>query len=131
MKNDRRIKAQSICKKIIREFFIENLEEQAQLTHGIITVTDVEIASELSYLDIYVSSLKEAATLPKTLSPYAENIERLLAKKIDFLKIPKVRFRYDNSGQESFQIYSAIKEISKHESKSEHSQETQDEESSS
>ena len=54
------------------------------------------------------------------LKPYAENIERLLAKKIDFLRIPKVRFRYDKSGQESFQIYSAIKEVSQHESKDEH-----------
>lgn len=110
MKKDRLLKAQSICKKLIQEYFCEYIKEES-ITHGIITVTHVAISSELSYLDIYVSCLKNESTLTKSLSKYAENIERLLARKIDFIKIPKVRFKYDETGKNSFEIYQKISSL--------------------
>lgn len=112
MKHDRLLKAQSICQKLISEYFQESLESDDLLAHGIITVTDVKISQELSYLDIYVSALKGEDLLTKTLAKYADEIQRLLGKKIEFIKVPKVRFRYDASGKESFEIYSAIEEVS-------------------
>ena len=110
MKHDRILKAQSICKKIIAEFITQYLQEETAI-HGIITVTGIKIASELSYLDVYVSCLKEKETLAKDLALHAGEIQRILGKNIDFLKVPRVRFRYDDSGENSFQIYSTIKQL--------------------
>lgn len=110
MKQDRLQKAQSICKKLVSEYLHEHLMEES-INHGIITVTDVKMSSELSYLDVYVSSLKNEETLTKSLSSYAEEIQRLLAKKINFMKIPKIRFRYDETGKDSFEVYQTIKSL--------------------
>lgn len=110
MKQDRLQKAQSICKKLISEYLCEHLREES-IHHGIITVTEVKISSELSYLDVYVSSLKNEDSLTKSLSIYAEDIQRLLAKKINFIKVPKIRFRYDGTGKDSFQVYQTINSL--------------------
>lgn len=113
MKQDRLQRAQSISRKIISEYFSEHLDAEILQRHGIITVTQVIISSELSYIDIYVSSLKNEELLTKSLKDYAPEIQRVLWKKIDFIKVPKVRFRYDDSGKSSSQIYTTIKNISK------------------
>jgi len=112
MKQDRLKRAQSISKKIISEYFSENLQDVAY-EYGIITVTDVIITSELSYMDVYVSALKNEDTLAKSLAEYANNLQRVLAKKIDFVKVPKIRFRYDDSGKNSHDIYSQIQKLEK------------------
>ncbi len=110
MKQERVKKAESISKKLISEYLIQELQE---LSHdfGIITVLSVKISQDLSYLDIYVSSLKNSETLTKTLAENAHHIQHMLGKKIDFIKVPKVRFRYDNSGKSSFNIYRTIQNL--------------------
>lgn len=79
--------------------------------YGIITVTDVYITADLSYLDISVSALRNPDTLTKVLSDHAHTIHRLLGKKIEFIKVPRVRFRYDSSGEDSFEVYKTIKNL--------------------
>lgn len=103
MKLDRRKKIESTAQKYISEFIIEDQKELFE-GYGIITVTWVKLASELSYIDIYVSSLKNSENLCSELAKSANDIHRLLAKHIDFLKVPKVRFRYDGSWKDSTQI---------------------------
>lgn len=107
MKEDRLKKAESISKKIIREYIFENLQELSE-TFGIVSVVDVKISSELSYLDVFVSSLRDLDALPKALAPHAHEIERILGKKIEFIKVPRVRFRWDETLKNSSEIYSLL-----------------------
>lgn len=110
MKQDRLIRAQSISKKLISEYIITELPELGS-EHSLITITNVEISSDLWYLDIFVSAMKNQETLVKSLSPYAHPIHRMLWKKIAFVKVPKIRFRYDETGKDSFDIYTTIKDL--------------------
>lgn len=48
----------------------------------------------MSYLDIFVSSLKNQETLCKTLATYAQDIKHTINTKITLRKTPIVRFRY-------------------------------------
>lgn len=98
MKQERRKKAEAISKKLISWYFAQELPELSDM-YGIVTVTGVDISSDLSYIDVYVSALRDKETLPKTLSESAHKIHRLLAKNIDLVKVPKVRFRYDDGGE--------------------------------
>lgn len=62
-------------------------------------------------MDVFVSSLKNEALLCKRLAEYAHQIQRMLGQKIEFIKVPKVRFRYDETGKDSFEIYQAIQSL--------------------
>ena len=112
MKQERLTKAQSITKKIIWEFIITQLQNLSA-THGIITVTNTEISNDLSYIDIYVSCLLSPETLCKSLSEHGNEIHRILGKKVWFIKVPKVRFRYDTTGEDSSKIYDTLKALEK------------------
>ena len=110
MKHERIQKAESISQKLIWEFLIQELQELTW-DFWIITITSVKLSSELSYLDVYVSSLKNHEVLCKKLAEYAHQIQRELGRKIDFIKVPKIRFRYDETGETSFHIYQKIQEL--------------------
>ena len=110
MKQERRKRAESISKKLLSEYLISDFRELST-TFGIITITNVSISSDLSYLDIFVSSLRSPDTLTKELAEHAHEIQRLLGKKIDFIKVPKIRFRYDETGKKSFDIHQTIQEV--------------------
>lgn len=110
MKHERLIRAESISKRIISEFIITELRELVS-EHWIITIIEVKISSDLWYMDVFVSCLQDTQNLTKSLSEYAHPIHRTLWKKIDFVKVPKLRFRYDDSGKESSRIHTVIKDL--------------------
>ncbi len=110
MKQERRSKAESISQKLISEFIINELQELT-VSHGIITVTKVEISNDSSYIDIHVSCLLNHDELTKSLSDHAHPIHRMLGKKIAFIKVPKIRFRYDSSWENASHIYDTIKQL--------------------
>lgn len=110
MKQDRINRAQSISKKILGEYIVTELGELS-LDFGLITITEVKISQDLSYLDTYVSCLKNNQELTKALADHAPMMQRVLGKSIDFLKVPKVRFKYDKTGEDSFEIYRAIQNL--------------------
>jgi len=110
MKQDRLVRAQSISKKIIWEYFITNARELTT-TFGIITITYIDISSDLSYMDIHVSSMMNHDWLTKELSQHAHPLQRVLGKEIAFIKVPKIRFKYDTSWKDSSEIYSTIKNL--------------------
>lgn len=110
MKQDRLNRAQSISKKLIGEYFIQDLQELSW-DFWIITVLEAKISQDLSYLDVYVSSLQNCELLTKTLAEHAHKIQHMLGRKIDFIKVPKVRFRYDETWESSFDIYQTIQNL--------------------
>ncbi len=110
MKQDRIQKAESISQKLIGEFMIQELQELT-VNFWIVTITEVKISHDLSYMDISISSLKQSDMLTKKLAEYAPMIQRMLGKKIEFIKVPKIRFRYDDTGETSFEIYKTIQNL--------------------
>ena len=110
MKKERLIKAQSISKKIISQYFVTELRELTS-EYWIITITEIEISNDLSYMDIHVSAMKNQELLTKELSEHAHPLQRLLGKEMAFIKVPKIRFRYDESWENSSHIYTTIKNL--------------------
>lgn len=110
MKLERIQKAESISKKLIGEFMIQELQELTT-DFWIVTITQVKMSSDLSYLDIYVSALRQKELLTKSLAIHAHDIHRMLGRKIEFIKVPKIRFKYDDTWETSFDIYQQISNL--------------------
>jgi len=93
MNENRLKKFNSILKEIVWRCILENTLE-IQNEFWLITVNKVSLASDMSYIDIYVSSIKNGELLCKTLANFAQIIKENINKKITLRKTPIVRFRY-------------------------------------
>jgi ribosome-binding factor A len=96
--------------KIASDYIIEELKEESQ-DFGIITITESKISPDFSYVDFYVSSITQSELLTKFLAVHAQEIENRMCRKMSIRKVPKVRFRYDESGKTAFEIYQEIKKL--------------------
>lgn len=112
MNQDKLKKLESISKRFISNFILEEVRE-VESDFWIITVTWVKISSDLSYLDVYVSSFKNALILPKTLAHYDYDMQRWLNKHLDIRKLPKIRFRYNDEWEFSQKVTMKLNEIIK------------------
>jgi len=97
--------------EILGTFLTTEIPEETQ-DFWIITVTETRISPDFSYVDFYVSSLKNSDMLTKFLAAYWPQLQGMIGKKIALRKVPKVRFRYDDTGEKSSEIYNTIKDIS-------------------
>lgn len=88
---------QALMQERIGKYIFEELE-QAGSTFGIVTVTEVKLSSDISYVDVHVSCFKNADILTKTLAGYAQIIQKRLFKDLGLIKVPRVRFHHDDSG---------------------------------
>ncbi len=110
MKQDRLKKMNSMLKEIVWNCIMEQtLEIQSEF--WLITVNDVELASDMSYLDVFVSSLKNGEKLCKTLANYAQLVKEAINNNITLRKTPIVRFRYSNEMEFSTQLISKINSL--------------------
>jgi ribosome-binding factor A len=96
MNTERLKKLERLSKQLVSNFVLEELED-SEKTFWIITITWVKISSDLSYIDIYVSSFLNSGLLTKTLAKHNYEIQKRLNKNIEIRKLPKIRFRYDDS----------------------------------
>jgi len=96
MEQKRLQKLESIAKKIASEHILWSLTEEEDI-FWIITITQVKVSTDLSYLDIYVSSMQNKENLTKVLASRAYKLQKEIAKNISIKKIPRVRFRYDDA----------------------------------
>jgi len=110
MQQERLKKLEWVISELASEFIFESLSDDENI-FGIITITKVKIASDLSYLDIYVSCFKNTELLTKTLAKHAYEIQKNINNKIKLMKTPRVRFRYDGSGEIAYDIEEKIKNL--------------------
>lgn len=96
MNNERMKKLESVTYELVTNFIFQEMAEES-LEFGLITVTWIKISSDLSYLDIYVSALKNEEKLTKTLAAHATEIQRQFNKSLSLRKFPRIRFRYDDT----------------------------------
>lgn len=110
MNQERIKKLERVSRELVTNYIFEELED-SEHTFGIITVTWVKISSDLSYLDIFVSSLKNGDILPKTLAKHNYEIQSRFNKALSIRKLPRIRFRYDSSGEAWQKICDTINQI--------------------
>ena len=102
-------KLERVSRELVTNYIFEELEDSEQ-NFWIITVTWVKISSDLSYLDIYVSSLLNWEKLTKTLAKHNKQIQWKFNKSLWIRKLPKIRFRYDDKWAIWQEVCEAIKE---------------------
>ena len=112
MKESRMKKLEGMVNEIIAEIIFEEASDLED-HFGIITITWVKMSQDLSYLDVFVSSFKDINNLPKALAEYNTPIQKKLNKKLPLYKLPKVRFRYDDSGEKAAHINTILKNLEK------------------
>lgn len=110
MNQERIKKLERISIELITNFIFEELDD-SELTFWIITVTSVKISTDLSYLDIYVSSLLNWDILTKTLAKHNREIQSKFNKALNIRKLPKIRFRYDDTWAIWEEVCKVINEI--------------------
>lgn len=81
----------------------------------IVSITEVEIAADEWYVDIYVSSSEkwEENMLPKILAPLANNIAHSIGKDIGIRRAPIIRFRVAKKTKSGGDILSIINSLDK------------------
>lgn len=107
MNNEKLKKLESIIKQTISSFISERLKDEDN-NFGIVTITNVIVSSDLSYSDVYVSCFQNKDTLTKVLATYAYHIQKDLNKSLQIRKIPKIRFKYDESSELTFEVEKQI-----------------------
>ncbi len=107
MKQQRQNKMDARIQEIISEK-IHVLTLEVQQDYWLITVNMTRLAPDMSYIDVFVSSIKNQEVLCKTLAKYAQEIKEELRDKIILRKTPIIRFRYDTSMEDESRIISKI-----------------------
>jgi len=96
MDKKRKSQHESQLKEIIWATLLEETAE-LQAEFWLITINSVKLAGDLSYLDVFVSSLKNQDILCKTLAGYAQLCKEAINRKMPMRKTPIIRFRYDDT----------------------------------
>jgi ribosome-binding factor A len=88
-------KLESVSKELISKLIFEELSDNEN-NFGIITITDIVISTDLSYLDVWISAFKNQDILAKTLAKHNNKIQSKYNKAMKIRKLPKIRYRYDS-----------------------------------
>lgn len=110
MNQERIKKLESISRELVSHYILEELDD-SELNFWLITVTSVKISSDISYLDIFVSSLLNSEGLTKTLAKHNKEIQGRFNRALNIRKLPKIRFRYDNKWAIWQEVCEVIKSI--------------------
>jgi len=112
MNIERKKKIEKIIRNITSDFITRELPDEDNI-FGIVNISEIELSSDWSYVDIKVSSFVKQDVLCKTLAKSAYIIQKHIGKKIGLRMSPKVRFRYDDSGAIWAEVNEVISEIDK------------------
>lgn len=110
MDSKKTAKVESKLKEIISEC-LYNQTMEIQSNFGLITVNYIKLASDLSYIDVYVSSLKNKELLCKNLAKYAQEVKVEINNRMPLRKTPIVRFRYDETMEISTDLINKINNL--------------------
>lgn len=112
MDKNRQKKIERNIRNIVSNFITRELPDEDNI-FGIINISEIILSPDGSYVDIKVSSFVNQDLLTKTLAKSAYLIQKYIGKKIGLRMSPKVRFRYDESGETWTDINKVISEIDK------------------
>lgn len=110
MNKERLKKLEAVSHKVLSDIIFEETSE-IWIDFWLITITEVVISSDLSYLDVWVSAFKNEDILAKTLAKQNYIIQSKYNKAINIRKLPKIRYRYDNKGKIWQEICETINKV--------------------
>ena len=112
MNKERLKKLESTSHKILWDIIFEETSE-IWVDFWLITITEIVISPDLSYLDVWVSAFKNEDILAKTLAKKNWIIQSRYNKAINIRKLPRIRYRYDNKWKIWQEASVVINEITK------------------
>lgn len=112
MNKERLKKLEATSHKILWDIIFEETLE-IWVDFWLITITEIVISPDLSYLDVWVSAFKNEDILAKTLAKKNWIIQSRYNKAINIRKLPRIRYRYDNKGKIWQEVSVVINEITK------------------
>lgn len=112
MESTRLKKIENRAQRIVGDYFAHELRNDEQSKFRLISIVNVKLASDLSYFDIFVSSMAHIEELPKALAPYAREIESRIYKELELRKKPRLRFKIDDSWEKASHIIETINSLS-------------------
>ncbi len=110
MNQDRLKKLENVAQSLISSYILEEMQEE-QSNFGLINVSSVKLSTDMSYLDVFVSAFKNQEDLTKALAKHNRDIQQKFHKAMTLRKIPRIRYRYDDSGEISQTIYNTINRL--------------------
>lgn len=111
MDSQRLKKIENTAKKIVSEKIRATLTEDETKMFRLVNIVGAKLSPDLSYLDMYVSSFSQPEKLTKALAWHAKVLEKELFYELNMRKHPKLRFRYDDSGEHSSEIINTINSL--------------------
>jgi ribosome-binding factor A len=112
MQQERVKKIEWVVSELVSRFIFEEIEGLDE-EFWVITIITVKLASDLSYLDIFVSCFKNEELLPKALAKHAYTIQKKLNAHLPLRKTPRIRFRYDWGWAIAWELNSKIIDLTK------------------
>lgn len=110
MDNKRHKKLESLSKELISDLIKEELPDEENI-FWLITITKIVISSDLSYLDVWVSSITNSEKLTKVLAKYNYPIQSRYYKLVQIRKLPRIRYRYDDKWEISSNVLKTINKL--------------------
>jgi ribosome-binding factor A len=96
-----------LIKKDVGEYLQENIANET----GFLTITAVEVTADLRLATIWFTYIGEdTERVFENLKKEKRNIQRYINKRFVMKNVPKLIFRYDNSGDYAVEISKAIKD---------------------
>ncbi|MGM0436408.1 MAG: 30S ribosome-binding factor RbfA [Bacillota bacterium] len=82
---------------------------------GFLTITDVDLTKDLSYLTIYYTVIEDENhskdRVQKALERSSKFLRTALANRVDLRKMPELRFRYDDTLDRAIRISEGLKKV--------------------
>lgn len=110
MNKERLKKLEATSHKVLSDIIFEETSE-IWVEFGLITITEIVISPDLSYLDVWVSAFKNEEILAKTLAKKNHIIQGRYNRAINIRKLPRIRYRYDKKGKIWQEIWQKINEV--------------------
>lgn len=86
-------------KKVVQSILSLEFQRDIIPEFWLITITWIKISSDFSYTDVYVSCFPANKDLLNYLNSRLWHFQHILNQKIERRKVPKLRFKYDDSGE--------------------------------
>ena len=107
---------QERLKEIIREIASRHVTiwwQSFDHAFGIVSIVEIELSSDRSYADVYLTSNEDTAWLTKAIAPVAKEIQREIGKELMMRKNPSIRFKIKKWGKSQIDILSLIDSLDK------------------
>ncbi|MCB9498532.1 MAG: 30S ribosome-binding factor RbfA [Bacillales bacterium] len=111
MNNNYLLKTESSIKRTLSDI----IQNEVKNNIGFVTITDVSLTSDYSYLTVYytVLSMKDKKKAKEGLESSKGFIRTALASRVKMRKVPEIVFKLDTSYDNASRIEDLIKEIHK------------------